>query len=130
MKQLLLILVVISLAGCDYIMSRSKNSKDAYLIIRNDSTFIRQTGQRARMTHSVLEVTTYYEDTTYWPIPRAGDGKYDAGDLPVAPGGYARKGFIQVKGDKVIIDVSVINTDDNKTEKSGWNGEYNLIRPK
>jgi hypothetical protein len=105
----------------------AKNLKEASVVTRNDTTFIRVVGERRNVSLSLLELGKLYMDTGYWPIPKVADGKYDAG-LPASNEHGGRKGYILINRNKVVIKVSNINKEDSTLVPNIWNGEYELIR--
>ena len=117
---LLIILILSTHLGCD---SEAQNYKDAYLITRNDSTFIKLRGKRVR-----LHASGTYEDSTLIPIIDIRKERIPSEDLPVEKGYYSLKGFITINKDILKVHLLVDDTGDKKLRPLPWNGTYHLIK--
>ncbi len=69
-----------------------------------------------------------YEDSVILQVPSLKDGTVKGEEIPVQKGRYKYLGQIIIDGQKVQVELSYDNTDDNKIEPTSWNGKYILVR--
>lgn len=130
-KPVLIILFFVALFfGIRFLIhTDAKNYKNAYLIVQNDTVFIKTKGKSVLMNHEFWSCNSKtYEDSALFQIPKSIDGRIEGNELPSEPGDYKCSGFIDINKNKLVVNLFFENTDDNRIEPSRWNGKYNLIR--
>lgn len=122
--SVLLAFFVTILYGCKSgLKTEADNYRDAYLVIINDTAFLKLKGKRV-----LLHDPGTYEDSTLIPILKSGDGRIEGKDVPVEEGQFGFKGHILINKNNLTINLLVDDTTEKKLRPLSWNGEYNLIR--
>lgn len=121
-KALIAILLALQFSCGSGSKTEAENFKDAYLIIINDTTFIKLKGKRVPLHNPGT-----YEDSILIPIPKS-EGRIEGKDVSVKEGYYKYQGYILISNNKLTVDLLLDNYDDKKLDPLSWNGEYNLIR--
>jgi hypothetical protein len=103
--------------------TRARNYKDAYIELRNDTTFIKLKGKRVPLHNFGT-----YEDSTFIPIPKAQDGRIEGKDIPRPSGYFKYQGYILINKNKLTVKLLIDDIIDKELRKDTWNGEYNLIK--
>ena len=127
MRYKLCLLVFSTFSFIQYL--HSQNYKDATIVVRKDTTFIKLKGKRERMVHSpsTLNFDNTYEDSTFIPIPSLNVKIVRGENIPVKKGHYRFTGQILIQKQFLKIELSIDDTDDKVKRPYSWNGEYCLI---
>ena len=109
--------------------SGPKNYKEASVFVRNNQTYIRLKGRRVGMVHDPISIlkNKLYADSLLIPIPRLENGIIDGKNIPVEEGYYKYQGYISIVKPKLIVNLQIIDTDDNKIKPETYNGEYTIV---
>jgi hypothetical protein len=106
----------------------SENYKEAFIVVKENQTYIKLKGQRVRMPHNVGNSTSSetYEDSILIQIPAYENGTIGGESIPVKRGNYGFKGQIVIDKPNIDIDLYVNDTDDKKIRPLSWNGRYKI----
>ncbi|SFQ84024.1 hypothetical protein [Hymenobacter arizonensis] len=109
----------------------ARNDRMAVLRRSPGGQQLRLSGLRVLMAHdplSALQRKTYRDSITF-QLPATASGLIAGSSIPLAPGSYAYRGSIllQPEARKVTVQLFYDNTDDQRRDLLGWNGEYELL---
>ena len=110
--------------------SHAQNDKEAVVVEKEGKTYLRLTGKRKLMAHDPISLLKgeKYKDTVLIEVPSVKDGSIEGANIPVRKGHFNFLGQITIDGNKLIVELMINDTDDNKLRPYSWNGKYILIR--
>ncbi len=109
-------------------ISRSKNNKNAFVLVKNNQIFLKLTGKRVPLVHDPISIFTSPadNDSLLIPIPYLKDGIINGNDIIVEEGNHKYQGYIYINKNVLIVNLQIIDTDDKKIVPTTYNGKYNL----